>query len=127
MQIDVNDKTLAGFNDHAKTELRKATNEFIEELVRESNRIEAARNPSSGNPQVTSGMVTDAAVLVRRGLGQPKKRIGTKVVRIVAAVLSLAVGFTYDATKLQDKGYMLIFVITVAVAIIAVTISTIQE
>lgn len=127
MQISIDDKTLAGFNDPAKVELTKAATEFIEDLVKESNRIEATRNPSSGNPQVTSGMVTDAAVLVRRGLAQPKKKIGIKLLRIIAAVLSLAVGFTYDAAKLQDKTYMLIFVVTVAVAILAVTISTIME
>jgi hypothetical protein len=39
----------------------------------------------------------------------------------------MAVGFTYDATKLQDKTYMLVFVVVVAFAIIAVTISTILE
>jgi ABC-type lipoprotein release transport system permease subunit len=37
------------------------------------------------------------------------------------------VGFTYDATKLQDKTYMLIFVLIVALAILAVTVSTILE
>lgn len=127
MQIDIDDKTIAGFNDPAKAELKKAGLEFLEELVRESNRIEASRNPSSGTPQVTSSIVIDAAVLIRRGLSQPKKRIGSKLLRIAAAVLSLVVGFAYDATKLQDKTYMLIFVIVVALAIIAVTISTIME
>jgi uncharacterized membrane protein YcjF (UPF0283 family) len=127
MQINVDDKTVIGFNDPAKAELRKAANDFIEDLIKESNRIEATRNHASGNPQVTSSMVTDAAVLVRRGLAQPKKRLGGKVVRILAAVLSLAVGFTYDAVKLQDKTYMLVFVVVVALAILAATISIIME
>lgn len=127
MQIAVDDKALTGFNDPARAELTKAAKDFIEDLVKESNRIEATRNPASGNPQVTSSMVTDAAVLVRRGLAQPKKKLGGKIARILAAVLSLAVGFTYDAAKLQDKTYMLFFVVVVAVAIIATTISTIME
>lgn len=127
MQVTVDDKALTGFNDPAKAELTKAANDFIEDLVKESNRIEATRNPASGNPQVTSSMVTDAAVLVRRGLAQPKKKLGGKIVRILAAVLSLAVGFTYDAAKLQDKTYMLVFVVIVALAILAATISIIME
>jgi hypothetical protein len=127
MQISVDDKALTGFNDPAKAELTKAANDFIEDLVKESNRIEATRNPASGNPQVTSSMVTDAAVLVRRGLAQPKKKLGGKIVRVLAAVLSLAVGFTYDAAKLQDKTYMLAFVVVVALAILAATISIIME
>ena len=127
MQITIDDKVVAGFNDPAKVELTNAANDFIEDLIKESNRIEATRNPSIGNPQVTSGMVIDAAVLVRRGLGQPKKKIGAKLLRVIAAVFSLVVGFTYDAAKLQDKTYMLIFIVTVAAAIIAVTIPTIME
>jgi hypothetical protein len=127
MQISVDDKALAGFNDPAKKVLEKAATEFVEDLVKEANRIEATHNPSTGNPQVTSAMVTDAAVLVRRGLAQPKKKLGAKLVRIAAAVLSLAVGFAYDATKLQDKTYMLVFIVVVAFAILAVTISTLME
>jgi hypothetical protein len=127
MQINVDDKALAGFNEPARTALTKASVEFIEDLVKEANRIEATHNPSSGNPQVTSAMVVDASVLIRRGLARPKRKIGVKLLRIVAAVLSMAVGFTYDATKLQDKTYMLVFVVVVAFAIIAVTISTILE
>lgn len=127
MQLDIDDKSQKGFNDPAKASLKKATLQFAEELIKESNRIEASRNPASGDPQVTSSMVDDANVLVRRGLGRPRKKPGVKLFRIVAAVLSLVVGFTYDAAKLQDKTYMLIFVILVAVAIIAVTISIIME
>ncbi|MEI7868981.1 MAG: hypothetical protein WCI11_13915 [Candidatus Methylumidiphilus sp.] len=127
MQIDIDDKSLAGFNDPAKEELKKSAIQFTEDLLKESFRIEASRNSSSGNPQVTSSMVSDATVLIRRGLAQPKKKLWVQLLRIAAAILSLAVGFTYDATKLQDKTYMLVFVIVVAFAIITVTISTILE
>ncbi|MCD2165679.1 hypothetical protein [Comamonas koreensis] len=127
MQIDVEDKKLVGFNDPARHALTKSIGEFIDDLVKEANRIEATHNPSSGAPQITSSMVGDAAVLIRRGLARPKRKIGAKVLRIVAAVLSMAVGFSYDAAKLQDKTYMLIFVVVVALAILAVTISTIME
>lgn len=74
MQIDIEDRNLLGFNQPAKDELKKSATDFIDELIKESNRIESSRNPSSGNPQITSGMVTDATVFVRRGLIQPKKK-----------------------------------------------------
>ncbi|EML3652843.1 MULTISPECIES: hypothetical protein [Enterobacterales] len=127
MQIDIEDRNLLGFNQPAKDELKKSATDFIDELIKESNRIESSRNPSSGNPQITSGMVTDATVFVRRGLIQPKKKIRVKVLRVISAIVSLLVGIIYDATKLQDKTYMLIFIVVVAIAIISVTISTIME
>lgn len=127
MQIDIDESSLSGFNNPAKAELKKTMLKFADDLLEESFRIEAAHNSASGDPQVTSSMVADAAILLRRGLAQPKKKLWNKVLRVVAAVLSLAVGFTYDAAKLQDKTYMLVFVIVVALAIIAVTISTMTE
>lgn len=127
MRLDIDETFLAGFNDPAKVELRAATLQFAQDLIREANRIEASRNPVRGNPQLTSSMVNDAAVLIRRGLAQPKKKLGVKIVRVIAAVLSLVVGFTYDATKLQDKTYMLVFVVVVAVAIIAATMSILLD
>lgn len=127
MQIDIEDRNLLGFNQPAKDELKKSATDFIDELIKESNRIESSRNPSSGNPQITSEMVTDATVFVRRGLIQPKKKIRVKVLRVISAIVSLLVGIIYDATKLQDKTYMLIFIVVVAIAIISVTISTIME
>jgi hypothetical protein len=127
MQIDIDEANLSGFNAPAKAELKKATLKFADDLLKEAYRIEASHNPAAGNPQVTSSMVMDAAILIRRGLAQPKKKLGIKLFRIAAAVLALVVGFTYDATKLQDKTYMLVFVVTVTLAIIAVTVSIILE
>jgi len=57
MQIDIDDATLAGFNTPARTELKKATLQFADDLLAEANRIEASRNPTAGTPQVTSGMI----------------------------------------------------------------------
>jgi hypothetical protein len=127
MQIDIDDTTLTGFNTPAKAEVKKATQQFATDLVAEANRIEGSRNANAGPPEVVSSMVVEATLLVRRGLSQPRKKYGVKLMRICAAVLSLVVGFCYDATKLQDKTYMLIFVLVVALAIVTVTIATIKE
>ena len=127
MQIEIDDATLAGFNTLARTELKKATLQFADDLLAEANRIDAARNPAAAAPQVTSGTVLDAAVLVRRGLVQPRKKIRAKLLRVCAAALPLVVGLTYDASKLQDKTYMMLFVLLVALTILSITISTLQE
>jgi len=37
------------------------------------------------------------------------------------------IGLTYDASKLQDKTYMMLFVLLVALTILSITISTMQE
>jgi hypothetical protein len=127
LDIRIPDDDLTGFSDQAKERLKEATSEYVTDLIEEANRIEAGRNPTSGPPEVTRGMVNDAKVLLRRGLGAPKKSWGPRILRVFAAVLSLCVGIMYDETKLQSGGYMLLFILAVTAAILAVTISTLKE
>jgi hypothetical protein len=42
--------------------------EYASALIDEANRIEAGRNSTEGNPEVTRAMVNDAADLMRRDL-----------------------------------------------------------
>lgn len=127
INIKIQDSDVAGFNDQAQDGLKAATSEFISDMIDEANRIESGRNNTQGPPQITSSMVNDAKVLIRRGLATPKKSIGSRILRIFAAVLSLVVGIMYDKTKLQDDIYLLFFILIMAVTIICVTISTIKE
>jgi len=127
IEIQIQDKDVSGFNLQAKAKLEESVNEFVSDLIEEANRIESGRNSTSGSPEITSSMVNDARVLIRRGLAQPKKGMGLKILRISSAVLSLAVGIMYDSTKLQDRGYMLLFILVIAAAILSVTIATIKE
>ncbi|MBN1169387.1 hypothetical protein JXA63_05895 [Candidatus Woesebacteria bacterium] len=127
MQIQIPDQDLKGFNEKAKEKLSEATTEFVSDLIEESNRLEASRNTTGDDPQITSSMVNDARVLLRRGLSLPKKGIGIKSLRVVSAILSLSAGMLYDTTKLQDSGYMLLFIVVITAAILTVTISTIKE
>ena len=129
MPIDINipDQDIEGFNSRAQKKIKESVSEYSADLIEESNRIESARNNTSGDPEVTSSMVNDANVLIRRGLVQPKKGIGLRILRVISAILSLLVGIMYDSTKLQDSAYMLFFIVVVTAAILSVTIATIKE
>lgn len=129
MPIDINipDQDIKGFNFQARDKLKHSVGEFVSDLIEESNRIESGRNTTSGDPEITSSMVNDAKILILRGLVQPKKGILTKITRIAASILSLVVGIMYNPSKLQDSGYMLLFIIVVTAAILSVTIATIKE
>lgn len=129
MAIDLNqnDGDLAGYSEQAKRQLAEEVRNYKSDLVDEASRIEAARGATDGHPEVTAGMVEEAAILLRRGLGPPKPRWGQKVLRVISAVLSLGVGIMYDGDNLQNSLYMLGFIILVAAAILSVTIATLKE
>lgn len=127
MEIDIPEDNLTGFNDKAREMLSTATSEFVEDLIQEANRLESSKNFTGDDPQITSNMVNDARVLIRRGVHQPKKSKGSKFLRVASAVLSLGVGIIYDSTLLQEALYMLIFIVVLTAAIITVTLSVFGE
>ncbi|HFF8434858.1 hypothetical protein [Serratia marcescens] len=127
IKIEIPDEDLNGFSAQAQETLKTAIEEFSSELIDETNRLEAGRNASKGAPEVTRGMVIDAKILLKRGLGSPKKGMWPKILQIISAILSLLAGIMYNDTKLQDSAYLLIFILVVTATILAVTISTIKE
>lgn len=128
MKLEISEADLTGFNDQARRKLQEATHAHCLDLIEESNRIEAAHNTNKeGKPEVTSSMVSDASGYLRRGLTQTKTKMWPRVLRVVAAVLFLLVGVLYDSTELVDSAYMAFFIFVVASAILAVTVSAIQE
>ena len=126
-EIRIPEDSLAGFSQQARKRLREATAEYATDLIEEANRIEAGRNSTNGSPEVTRGMIDDARILLRRGLGAPKKGRGIKILRVSAAVLPLFVGILYDRSELQNGSYMLLFILALAAAIVVVTISVLRE
>ena len=127
MEIIIPEEDLNGFNENAKGKLSEASNEFIGDLIAESNRLESSRNTTGNDPEITSSMVNDAKILIRRGLIKPKKSIGIKIIRVIATILFLLVGIMYDSKKLQNSSHMLLFIFIITAAILTTTISTIKD
>ena len=127
MTVEIPDDDLAGFSAQAKKHLQDALRAYGSDLIDEANRVEAGHRPAKGDPEVTGAMVDNAKVVVLGGLRSPKQSVWLRILRVLAAVLSLVVGIMYDPAKLQDGGYMLLFVVAIAVTILLVTLSAIKE
>lgn len=127
IEIEINEDDLSGFSEPARERLKQAAEDYVSTLISESNRIEAGRNSNNGPAEITQAMVNDAVVVQRQGLSTAPTRVASKVLRVVAAVLSLIVGFMYDPVALQSQAYMATFVVLTAAAIIAMTISILKE
>lgn len=127
IEIKIGDGDMTGFSAPAKEGLRKAVDDYASSLIAEANRIEAGRNTGNGPPEITHGMVNDAVIVQRQGLGSPQKKFSSKVLRAISAILALIVGIMYDAQSLQQEWYLLIFVTLIAGAILTLTISILRE
>ncbi len=127
IDIRVDDADLAGFSDPAKDSVRKAGEEFIKHVINEANRLESGQNTSGGPVEITKAMVDNAALIQRHAIGSKKTPTNVKVLRIVSSVFALVVGFMYDEAKLQNTGYLALFVVFIAAAILTTTLSTLKE
>lgn len=125
--IDIKDSDLAGFNDQAKQELKSSIETFSDDLIAEANRIESSLNSTSKGPEITSSIVRDAKVLIRHKISKPQKNGWSILLKIGSSVLSLLVGIMYQKEKLQDTGYLVFYIVTIAFAILLTTLTVIKE
>lgn len=127
MNIEFPDNDLNGFNEHSKLKFIESVKEFGTDLITEANRLESERNNASAVPEITSSMVNDANILIRRGLIKPKRRKWYWFLKVGSPLLSLATGILYDSAKLVDKTYMFFFILVLVATVLAVTISAVKE
>ena len=127
IEIRIGESELIGFSDPAKNGVQTAGVDFLKAVIAEANRLESAHKSGGGPVEITQAMVVDAVVIQRRSLGARKTPIGIKILRIATAVVSLVVGFMYDGQKLQDAGYMAVFILLITIAVGLTIISTMKE
>lgn len=127
MEIKIDDRELVGFNEPAKKKLEDVTCEFAIKIIEEANRLESKHNSSGGQPEITSSNISDANILVSKGLTRPKNNWKKKTLKIFGSLLPLFVGMMYNTTKLQEGTYLLLFIGLIVITIVTVTISIIGE
>ena len=127
MDFSIDDSNLKGFNPAAKDTLKETCHKYTSDVIEEANRIESTRRSAKGAPEITSIMVTDAEVLIRRGLVKPKIKIWQKIIKILSVILAAITAKMYDTAKLTDGTYMLIFVAMLIVTIFIITLNVILE
>ncbi len=107
-------------NEPAKVALRSAIGNFAKDLLQEAGRLEAAMRTTKGDPEVTSSMVRDADLLVRRGYRKARKSNWLVLAQIVAVVSTFTTGVLLDLQKFQTNPlHLSVFIVSLAVALVA--------
>jgi hypothetical protein len=114
-------------NTPAQAELERCVSRFRDELVVEASRLEAAANSGTGDPEVTSSMVRDADLLLRRGYRRARITKGMVAVKIGAVVGSFLTGLLADFDKLANPRWLTAFILLLAVSIALAVIVTVKE
>lgn len=114
-------------NVRAVNEFETAITQFAEDLLRESGRLEAASKSTDGNPEITSTMVNDANILLRRGYVRQPKKPYLIASQLIATLGGFLVGLLADMDKLKDALTLVAFVILLTITITATVVSLVKD
>lgn len=114
-------------NGPAGTELERCVERYQAELLAEAGRLEAAAHTADTEPEITSSMVRDADLLLRRGYRKPKQSNGWIAAKITALVGSFLTGMLADLNKLTHPKALITFIVILSVTIVFSVITTLKE
>ena len=128
LQIPLADEPLSPFTPPAKSSLAKHVTKFASDLVQEAGAHRSRDSASPGNePQVTSSMVDDAALLMRKGYRRPRRSRWLKAAQITAPLAALLAGLLADPDLLQQVGLLALFVVTASFALALTALVVLME
>src|SRR5438552_18609604 len=91
IEIDISDDKLQNLSPTAKSEIKKVSKLYIEEVLDEASRIEESRRTSNTNPEVTAPIINDAVVFAKNyGIRKrkPKRHIFMQILAFVASTFT---------------------------------------
>lgn len=127
LAISITDDSVRFLNEPAKQELVKAVSQYSEVLLSEASRLEAAGNTSTGDPEITSSMVRDADLLLRRGYRKPRKGPLLMTAQIASPILGIGTGILADAEKLEQTNNLLMFIALLVLSVITTVLLVVKE
>ena len=117
LKIEIQDAELVYLNQPAKDELKSSIEDYIDEVLDEATRLEAGNNTSGRTPQITSSMISDAKLLLRKDYKKPKKPLRIKIIQIIASVSAAIFGVMFDYDKVKEPTFIVLLLLVFAVAL----------
>jgi hypothetical protein len=127
IQVVVNDQGTQFFNPQAVAAAQISILKFAEDLCKEAGRLEAGARTVTGDPEITSSMVRDADLLLRRGYRQPRLRGWAITMRLTLPVAGFVTGLLADMQKLKEPGWLIAFIVCLAITITLAAVAALKE
>lgn len=127
LKIDIPDEDILYLNEPAKKELHVSTKRYVIEILEEADRLEAAHNDAGGNPEITSTMIRDAIIVLRRGYKKPRPSPKLIFLKISALISSLLVGIMFDYEELKNPILLILFIVVLAIAVALSVLLIVKE
>lgn len=100
---------------------------YAVELLAEARRLEAAGRSTHGDPEITSTLVRDADLHLRRGYRRRSKGTFLFFCQLVGSVGALITGLLFDVELLKDPLLLVGFVVCLTGTIAAMAVALMKE
>ena len=127
IQIAVAESATQHFNPQAIAIAQASVGKYADDLCKEAGRLEAGARTTGGDPEITSSMVRDADLLLRRGYRQPRLRGWAITARVGAPVAGFLTGLLADLQKLKEPEWLIAFIVLLAITITVTVIVASKE
>lgn len=127
VELKIAEQATQHLNAPASGELKACVERYAADLLGEANRLEAATKSTDGGPEITSTMIKDADILLRRGYRRPPKGRVLIVAQLVATVGGFLTGLFADAEKLKSPIGFSVFVLALALTVTATVVAVMKE
>lgn len=117
IQINIPDEDIPYLNKPAREHMRKHVEGYIDKLLNEASRLEAAQRTTGGDPEINSSMINDAEHLMSHGYQKHRKPGWITACQVVAMLSVLFTGLVFDFERLKDPVMLVVFVVLLAIAI----------
>lgn len=117
LQFQIDDDDVKYLNHDARTALLDSIRKYGTDVLDEALRLEATAGSQLGNPQVTSGIIEDADLVLRKGYRKPKKSARFKRAQIAAIFSTFVAGLLADYSFLQEPLYLVLFVLSIVISL----------
>lgn len=127
LELKIPDMASKYLNRQAESHYKKAVEGYAEDLLKEASRLEATAKSGTGDPEITSTMVKDADLLLRRGWVRPAKKPYLILAQIIATIGGFLTGLLADMDKLKDVVTLVVFVVLLTVTITATVVAVLKD
>lgn len=127
LQVTVVDESTRYLNAPAEAEIEKRINQYAMDLLREAGRLEAAVNATGGNPEITSTMIADADLLLRRGFRKPRRSVGLILGKVFNPIGGMCAGMLADGDKLTNPVLLVLFVLLIMLTTTSTVVVVVKE
>lgn len=127
MEFTIEKSKIEYVNPPGRLELQRIVEKYSADVLDEAGRLEAGLNTSGSRPEVTSSMLSDADLLLRRAYVRKPASRRFQAAQVGAVVGGIMTGMLADMALLQDPLILILFVIVLTVTLTATIVVVLKE